>query len=265
LVDPLDGVRLVFLDMDGVIYRGGVPINGAAEAVAKLRERVGKVLFTTNNATLSRRAYVKKLRGMGIKSEESEILTSAYTMARYLKSLHEVKALPIGEKGLVEELHAAAVPTVDLRCPEEATHVVAGLDRKLNYWKIAAAAKAIFSGAKFVATNVDATYPTESGMMPGAGATIGAISGCTGKGPDVVIGKPSPLMLELGMRISGVRKNDVAIIGDRLDTDVAVARKLKIRSILLLTGVSTLRDVRRAHRMGESPDFVYESLAEVVS
>lgn len=264
MVDPLNGIGLVFLDMDGVIYRGGSPIRGAAEAVAKLKKNV-RILFTTNNSTLSRRDYAKKLREMGIECDESEILTSAYATTVYLQRLRKVRVLPIGENGLVEELHLGGVSTVDMKNPERATHVVAGLDRKLNYGKIAAAARAIFSGAKFIATNADATYPTERGVMPGAGATIGAISGCTGKKPDEVIGKPSTRMLELGMSLSGVRRHNVAIIGDRLDTDILAAKKLEIRSILLLTGISTLKDVKRAKRMGTAPDFVRDSLMEVVS
>ena len=182
----LGGVELVFLDMDGVIYRGSEPIEGAVEAVEKLKKRVKKVLFTTNNATLSRRNYIKKLRKMGINSKKSEILTSAYAAALYLKNMGKAKVLPIGEEGLREELRGAGVQMVDLQHPEKATHIVAGLDRRLNYQKIAAAAKAIFSGAEFIATNADPTYPTETGAMPGAGATIGAISGCTGKKPTLV-------------------------------------------------------------------------------
>jgi phosphoglycolate/pyridoxal phosphate phosphatase family enzyme len=251
--------------MDGVLYRGSQVIEGAPEAVKKLKKKVKKVFFTTNNSTLSRRGYVKKLRGLGVESDESQILTSAYAAAVYLKGLGNARVLPIGERGLREELLQAGLEVVDCRSPERATHVVAGLDRRLTYGKIVAAAKAISAGAVFVATNTDAAYPTEAGLLPGAGATVGAIVGCTGRSPDVVLGKPSTFMLELGMRAVGVRRSEVAVIGDRLDTDVVVAKKLKLRSILVLSGVSTPQDVRKARRRGLSPDFVFRTLAEVVS
>ena len=137
------------------------------------------------------------------------------------------------------------------------------MDRKFNYKKLMMGMRKILSGALFIATNLDKTFPSSDGLIPGAGSIVAAMEACVNRKPDIVIGKPSKIMFELALK--NVNRKRTLVVGDRLDTDVVVARKLKIRSILLLTGVSTLRDVRRAHRMGESPDFVYESLAEVVS
>jgi HAD superfamily hydrolase (TIGR01457 family) len=255
----LEGIELAMLDMDGVLYTGNRPIGRPGTVVRRLRERVGKILFITNNAALSRDAYVRKLRRMGVRAAKSEIITSAYATALYLKNVGRARVLPVGERGMIQELQSNGVSiTWD---PLHATHVVAGLDRKLTYAKIALAAHAIFNGAKLIATNTDATYPTEKGPMPGAGAVVGAITGCTGRKPDVVIGKPSTYMLETALRLAGVPKRKAVLIGDRLDTDILAARRLGIRSILVLTGITRKEDlVIRKIR----PDHVAGSLAEVV-
>ena len=257
---PLDDVKLVFLDMDGVLYKGERPIGRPGPVIERLREKIGKVLFTTNNATLDRDAYVKKLRRMGVYADRSEIITSAYAVALYLKRMKRATVFPVGERGLINELRAAKVRMT--RTPEQANCLVVGLDRKLTYAKIALAARTLFAGARFVATNADRTYPTEKGLMPGAGAVIGAISGCTGREPDIIIGKPSTYMLELGLRIAGVRKKETVVIGDRLDTDIVAARKLGVRSILVLSGVTRRADLAKSSM---KPDFVFNNLAEVVN
>lgn len=248
-----------FIDLDGVVFIGETPVAGAREAVDRIRRAGRRVFFLTNNSTLSRGGYVRKLAGMGIRAEPDQILTSGYASAVFLREKAPgARILVVGERGLVEELEQAGLKTVDRA--EEATHVVVGLDRRLTYGRLAEAAFAIRSGTEFIATNSDSTYPTERGLAPGAGAIVAALSTSTGRSP-VVIGKPSSLMLELGLRLAGVRRSRAVIIGDRLDTDVAAGRAAGIKTGLVLTGVCRRSNLKAAG--GPEPDFVFNSLAEV--
>jgi 4-nitrophenyl phosphatase len=261
----LDGITAVLIDMDGVLYRGNIPIKGAARAVEWLRKQGKKLIFLTNNSANSRSAYARKLKRMGIPVRKSEIVTSGYATALYLKKNYPgAKVYVVGEKGLRQELKEAGLRIVYPHCVEEATHVVVGLDRKLSYAKIAVALRALLQGADFIATNADATFPTEEGLSPGAGATIGALVGCSRRKPRVTVGKPSPTMVKIAMSLAEAEPKETAIIGDRLDTDIAVGRKLGLRTILVLSGISTSQDVKSVSGTGLVPNFVHENLERAV-
>lgn len=261
----LDGIGTLLVDMDGVLYRGETPIKGSARAINELRRRGKKLVFITNNSASSRAAYVRKLRRMGIKTEKSEIMTSGYATALFIKkNLPQSVIYFIGEKGLKQELEEAGLRTVGAAQAERATHVVASFDRKLDYRKISAGLHALLRGAEFIATNSDATYPTERGLSPGAGTTIGALKGCSEREPRIVIGKPSPVMVELAMRKAGAKRKNTAIVGDRLNTDVAAGKKSGIRTILLLSGISSRKDAQKSKGTRYAPDFVHDDLEEVV-
>jgi 4-nitrophenyl phosphatase len=264
-LSALEGITAVLVDMDGVLYRGDRPVRGAARAVNKLREMRKKLVFITNNSTASRSAYVRKLKRMGISAKKSEIVTSAYATALHLKkSSPKPCVYVVGERGLKRELREAGLRVVSSIQAEKATHVIAGLDRKLNYMKISAALRALLRGAEFVATNVDATYPTERGLSPGAGATVGALVGCCGRQPRTVVGKPSTPMIKIAMGSVGAKPGKTAIVGDGLDTDIAVGKRLGLRTILVLSGVSAEEDVEAAKGTELAPDFVYRDLKEAV-
>lgn len=261
----LENINALLIDMDGVLYRGGTPIRGAARAVNRLKEMGKKPVFITNNSAFTRSTYVRKLKWMGIATKKSEIITSGHATAIYLKKKFPgVKALVVGGRGLDRELREAGLRVVDSTRADESTHVVVGLDRKLSYAKITAGLRALLNGAIFIATNGDATYPTEQGPSPGAGASIGALAGCSGTGPRITIGKPSPTILKIAMATLGTKPKETAIIGDRLDTDIAAGKRLGLRTILVLSGVSTPKDVRKARGTEIAPHFVYKTLEKVV-
>ncbi|MEW6222132.1 MAG: HAD-IIA family hydrolase [Candidatus Hadarchaeota archaeon] len=260
-----DGISGVILDMDGVLYRGNQPIVGSAKAVKCLRDEGRRVVFSTNNSAHSRVAYVKKLRMIGIEADKSEIITSGHAAAVYLKKhAPRAKVYPIGEIGLLEELKLAGVDVVPSSKAKNATHVVVGIDKNFRYEKIAAGLQALLAGAEFIATNPDPTYPTEAGLSPGAGATIGALAGCFGKGPSLVVGKPSLMMIRMALEKLGTGRK-TAVVGDRIDMDVAVGKKLGLRTVLVLSGVCTLEDEKRVRGTKMAPDFVSKNLAEAVS
>jgi HAD superfamily hydrolase (TIGR01457 family) len=260
-----DGISAVLINMDGVLYQGSTPIKGAARAVGWLRKQGKKLIFLTNNSASSRSAYAKKLERMGIPAKKTEVVTSGYATALYFKrNCPGAKIYVVGENGLKQELREAGLQIVPTFCAEKATHVVAGLDRKLSYAKIAAALRALLKGADFIATNADITFPTEEGLSPGAGATLGALAGCSRRKPRITVGKPSPAMVKIAMALIGTTPKETSIVGDRLDTDIAVGRKLGLRTILVLSGVSTPQDVKKIKGTGLAPHFVYESLEKAV-
>jgi len=236
--------KAILFDLDGVLYRGKKPLPGAEEAVKLARSRGYRVFFLTNNSTRTRAQYVERLRSMGIECDESDVITSGYATAEYLKSVapNGARLFVIGEEGLKVELRLAGFLISD---EEPVDFVVVGLDRKFNYEKLLRAQQAILKGAEFIATNPDSTYPTEEGLIPGAGSIVAAVERASGRKP-TLIGKPQPFMLELALRLSGARREECVVVGDRLDTDILAGNRAGMVTILVLTGVTTEEEARRA-------------------
>lgn len=249
---------LFFIDLDGVVFLGERMIPGAKEAIRKLKSRKKRVIFLTNNSTLSRKGYARKFARFGVSVDPSSIITSGYVTAVYLRKRSPgAKIFVVGETGLKEELKMANLKVVENA--RLATHVVVGLDRRFTYKKLAEATSALLSGAEMVATNADPTYPTDRGLAPGAGAIVAALSASSGKRPEVV-GKPSTFMLELGLKMSKVPKERAVIVGDRQDVDVVMGKSAGLTTVLVLTGVT-----KKISKTFPQPDFVFNSLREVVN
>ena len=242
-------VRLVIFDLDGVVYRGREPVPGAAELAGWLHERGVAVRFATNNSTVSRAGYVERLAGMGIGTEVGEIVTSTSATIEHLRR-HAPgvrSVLGVGADSMRDELAAAGFNVVmagDLSAPERPGEridgfdaVVVGLDLALDYGRLAAAMAAVAGGARLIATNADARYPTEAGFLPGAGAAVAALSTATGVAPEV-IGKPAPAMFTAILESAGVDGASSVVIGDNPDADVVAAKRAGCSSILVLTGVA---------------------------
>jgi 4-nitrophenyl phosphatase len=252
----------MLIDLDGVVYTGREPIPGSADFVFEARRRGLKFLLVTNNSTASPEHVAERLGGMGIDAQPQEILTSAQAAAAYVRSHIGVgsRVQLVGEAGLrqaveAEGLVVATDGDVAVEC------VIAGLDRAFDYAKLTCATRAILGGARFVATNADALLPVEGGqVVPGAGTIVAAIQTGTGVAP-IVVGKPEPGLFEHGLRrLGGLLPEHVAMIGDRLDTDVVGGRRSGLRTILVLTGVTTQSDVEAA---AIQPDAVAPNLAAV--
>jgi phosphoglycolate/pyridoxal phosphate phosphatase family enzyme len=263
---PLESISAIILDMDGVLYTGSRVIRGAPGAVKWFRENGKKLIFSTNNSTSTRAGYARKLTRMGIPARESEILTSGYATAAYIrKRCPSAKIYVVGERGLESELKLAGFKLVPQEEAEKATHVVVGFDRKINYRKISGGLTALLAGAEFIATNTDSTYPTEAGLFPGAGAMVGALTGCSGREPSLVIGKPYPHMIKIALGLLGAKPSETVMIGDRIDTDVRAGKVTGIRTVLVLSGISTEKDAREVRNTRMAPDFVFKSIADVVN
>jgi 4-nitrophenyl phosphatase len=256
---PFERVRALLIDLDGVLYRGVTAIPDAAAFIAWLRHNGLAFRLVTNNATLTPRQYVEKLAGMGIDVHPEEIFTSALAAALYLRreGAEGATAYAIGEAGLLE-----ALAGIGIRIGEDHPDwVVVGLDRTLTYEKLAIAALAIAGGARFVGTNPDTSLPTERGLMPGAGAIQAALVATTGLQP-TVIGKPQPLMLQLALENLGCSIEETVMLGDRLNTDIQGAAAIGMRSILVLTGVSTRGELATSP---VQPDLVVNTLTDLMA
>ncbi len=245
----LSNYDIFLVDLDGVVWRGKEIIEKNVKILKKLINEGKKVIFLTNNSTRSRAVYAELLRDAGIETDEKSIVTSGYAAVMWV-SERRPKSLTyvLGEEGLAEE---AAKAGLRLATRSEALSgkvevVLVGLDRNLTYSKLNAAFKAVSDGALFVASNRDPTLPLERGSKaPGAGAIVAALETCLQRKPDFVAGKPNTWMIEVALKNVG-KKGESVVIGDRLDTDILMANIAGIDSILVLTGVATLEDLRRA-------------------
>ncbi|MFH0818210.1 MAG: HAD-IIA family hydrolase [Candidatus Micrarchaeota archaeon] len=236
--------KAAILDLDGVLLLGDDAVPGAPAAVKKLREMGLKLRFMTNNATRSRRMLKKHLSENGFVVEEEELMTSAYGAANYLRErFGSGRVFMIGEEGLSEELDRAGF---DLVMDDKADFVVVGLDRHFTYEKLSIALRAIKNGARFIATNDDATLPTRSGLLPGAGAMVASLVWCSQKKPDVVVGKPYLLMFEQALKELETKAEETLLVGDRLETDILGGNDIGLHTVLVLTGVSTREDADKA-------------------
>ena len=245
------------VDVDGVLTHGRDALPGAVGGLAALRA-FGRPLVLTNNSTRGRDELAQHLRSLGFVVSPEEVLGSAFLAARYL-TLHFGPSIvwTLGEDGIRREMELAGHQLAAR--PEEAAWVVVGMDRHLTYEKLAHALRALVGGARVLATNEDATFPTPAGLVPGAGALVGALRGM-GFPPDRVVGKPSTAAYEVALDVLGLAPDRVLMIGDRLDTDIAGAQAAGLDSALVLTGVSTLADVDRC---GVRPTWVAASFAEL--
>lgn len=249
-------LRAILLDLDGTVYKGKTAIPGANETMRRLREKY-KLFFVTNAATRSRIGVVEKLADMGIEAKESEMYSTTYASGKYIAKNHPGKTVfCIGEKGMKDEI---GKHSITLAQDDSADIVLVGLDRTIDYKKLSIGYRAIEKGAEFIATNQDVVYPVEDGFLPGAGAIVSAVESCTRKSP-FIIGKPRSYFAELINEEEKLGKEEMIIVGDRLDTDIQFAKNTGIKSVLVLTGVTKKEDVEKSK---VKPDYVIESINEL--
>ncbi len=250
----LETIEGLIIDMDGVLWHGNNPIDGLVDFFYELRRVAIPFVLATNNASLTQQQYVDKLAKMGVTVLADEILTSSMATATYLAK-HQVhdkrRVFVIGENGLREPLMSQGFTLTELYqvnqpekgiCNQGADIVVSGLDRQLTWDKLATATLNIRAGAKFYATNADTTLPTELGEVMGNGGIIAALEAVTGV-EAISIGKPEPILYQQAFAILGTTANNTVAIGDRLNTDILGAVNAGMRSILVLTGVSSEKDI----------------------
>ncbi|HWG74357.1 MAG TPA: HAD-IIA family hydrolase [Acidimicrobiales bacterium] len=244
---------LWLLDLDGVVWLTGRPIPGSADAVARLRSAGDRVAFLTNNSGPTLDEYVKMLGDAGIEAEAGEMVTSANAAASMLAP--GSTAAVVGDAGIDEALAEQGVEVV--RAADGPDAVVVGRSVALDYNELAAAATAIRAGARFVATNADATFPTPDGLLPGAGAMVAFLQAASGREPEVA-GKPNQPVADL---VASRYGHVDVVVGDRPDTDGRFAHLVGSRFVLVLTGVTSKSDLP----VEPEPDTVSDDLAAAVS
>jgi 4-nitrophenyl phosphatase len=250
----------LLFDLDGTLYRGNERIPGADRLIASMQSRGLPCLFVTNNSTRTREEVAEHLEHMGIPAEDEAIVTSAIAAAYYVKMQHPgADTYVIGERGLRVALTDAGLRLLDEReSGKRAEIVVQGLDRKVTYDQITVAVKHLLDGAVYVQTNPDRLLPVDGGFLPGAGSLGAMLQAATGVEP-VVIGKPSTILMDYSLKISGTTPDKSWVIGDNPYTDLAAARNAGCPSILVLTGLCTADNWREHCAAAEvSPDAVCE-------
>lgn len=225
----------LIVDMDGVLYRGNEAIPGTVGFLSFLRGRGISFVLATNNSTRTPQQYVDKLSDMGVGVRADEILTSAQATADYLASVAPpgTRVFVVGQDGLWTALRDAGFTLVD----DDAEYVVAGMDFTICYERLAQATLLIRAGARFIGTNPDLTFPSERGIVPGAGSLLAFLEAATDVTP-VVIGKPGTAMMEQAMARMSARAATTAILGDRLETDILAGQRAGLATLLVLSGVT---------------------------
>lgn len=258
----LVAIKGLLIDMDGVLYRGQAPIPGAERFIAFLRDQRIPFLLLTNNSSLTPGQYVVKLRGMGIETHAEEILTSAQATARYLAQQEPqgARVYVIGRKGLRQALMQQGFTLVEA----EADYVAVGWDWELTYAQLKQATLFIRAGARFIATNPDPTFPSEVGIIPGNGAILAALEVATDVRP-LVVGKPEPTIFQLALAQLGLDAGDaprlgIAVLGDRLETDVLGGQRMGLGTLFVLSGVT---DEEKLAQSSVQPDLVFEDVAHL--
>jgi 4-nitrophenyl phosphatase len=235
-----ENIKALILDMDGVVWRGDTPIGDLVATFQRIRERGLKFVFATNNSTKTSEQYVAKLKGLGVNIEPWQVVTSSQAAARAIAQSYPqgTKALVIGEDGLRIPLEQEGFEIVSLESAPDAQVVVMGMDRGVSFEKLSEATLLIRQGVQFYATNMDKTFPTPRGQIPGAGAWASVIITATNVEP-IVAGKPFPFLMELSLERLGTRKEETLVVGDRLETDIAAGQRVGCPTALVLSGVST--------------------------
>jgi len=248
-------------DLDGTVYLGEALIPGAADTIAALRAAGRRVGFLSNKPLYTREDYAEKLTGLGVPTRPDEVVSSSIVLARHLQRLDAgAPVFVIGEPPLIGELRAHGF---EVRADADVRWVVIAFDRTFDYAKLNTALQAVRRhDARLIATNPDRTCPTAEGEIPDCAGMMAAVEAVTGKTVEVIVGKPSPIILEVALATLGVAAADCVIVGDRIETDIVMGKRLGLATVLVLSGITRPGDPRIVELR---PDLVVDSIAALVS
>ncbi len=258
------GIRFPYrgwlLDLDGTVYLGEQLIPGAAVAIAALREAGRRVAFLSNKPLQTRDDYAAKLSRLGVPATADDVINSSLVLARHLRTLDAgAPVYVIGEPPLQAEMTAHGF---EVRDDERVRWVVIAFDRTFTYAKLNIALQAVRGGARLIATNPDRTCPVEGGEIPDCAGMIAAVEAVTDTKVELIVGKPSPIILEVALRALGCAASESVIVGDRVETDMVMGKRLGLATILVLSGVTHADDPRIA---ALAPDHVLRSVRELIA
>lgn len=250
----------ILADLDGTVNRGTSLIQGADITYRNLSAKGFRWIFASNSATRLSSDLAAKITGLGLAVTDQQVINSASALIDTIQRDYPgANVMVVGEPRLVQGVEkAGAVVTED---PQTANIVAVAMDTGFSYNKLKKAHQAIRNGAMFWATNLDATFPTENGFLPGAGSIVASIATSAGRQPDRVFGKPSPDMAVLALKLLNISAHSCLVVGDRMDTDILFARNAGMDSALVLTGATSRDDLGR---YSYSPDYVFESIVDII-
>jgi phosphoglycolate/pyridoxal phosphate phosphatase family enzyme len=246
-------------DLDGTVYLGEGLIPGADLTVAALRAAGRRVAFLSNKPLETREAYAAKLTRLGVPAAPDDVINSSLVLARHLRALDPgAPVFVIGEPPMRAEMRAHGF---EVREDERVRWVVIAFDRTFDYAKLNTALQAVKRGARLIATNPDRTCPVEGGEIPDCAGMIAAVEAVTDRKVETIVGKPSPIILEVALAGLGVAAGEAVMVGDRIETDIVMGRRLGLATVLVLSGVTRADDPRIAV---VAPDHVVRSIRDLV-
>ena len=257
LSKSLDGIDAIFLDLDGTIYLGGEPIEGALDFLERLKQKGIRRFFLSNNSSKSVSQYLEKLTSMGIPATEQDILLSTHDLLSWLKKEGITETYLVGTEGMREMLEDDGIST-RAQSPQ---YVVLGYDTEINYEKLSTASIHLHRGVPMVASHPDIVCPSPDGGLPDTGAYIDLFEATTGVRPVHICGKPNPGMILHKIVELGLRPDNCAMVGDRLYTDIEMAERSGVHGILVLSGEATMSDVSQAT---QKPSLIVDSVASLL-
>lgn len=245
-------------DMDGVIYHGSKLLPGVLEFVAWLQKEDKKFLFLTNSSARTLRELSQKLARMGLQVDENHFYTSARATAAFLaRQKPGGSAYVIGDAGIISALYDEGYSIND----SNPDYVVVSESANYDYARICHATKLVLNGAKLIGTNPDLTGPVEGGqIVPATGSLLAPIELATGA-KAYYVGKPNPLMMRNALKQLGCRREETAIVGDRMDTDIIAGVEAEITTVLVLSGVTKPEDM---NRFAYQPDYVLNGVGDII-
>ena len=254
----LAGIKCFLLDMDGTFYLGDQLIEGSLDFLDAL-ERTGRTArFLTNNSSKSASVYDKKLEKMGVKARYRDVISSGHAAAHYcLEKYPGKKCWLLGNQMLTDELTAMGLPLTE----DDPDYVLIAFDTTLTYAKMTKACDFIRAGLPYIATHPDFNCPTENGFIPDMGAIMAFIEASTGRKADIILGKPYEGIVREALNRTGFSLNEMAMVGDRLYTDVATGVNHGMTGILVLSGEATMKDVEASD---VKPDLIFGKLADMI-
>jgi len=255
----LKATRAVIADMDGVLWHGQTPLPGMHDFFTFVKKQAMPYMLVTNNSSRTPEQYVERLQGYGVETTADHVLNSAVAAADYLAEILEPGALiyPIGEQGVLSALQARGFRISE---GKEADYVVVGWDHGLTWKKLATATQLIHQGAGFLGTNPDRTFPMETGIAPGTGMQIAALEASTGITPTIV-GKPRPILYQRALERMGVLPEETLVIGDRLETDILGGMRLGMKTVVLMSGITTQEILANSPIR---PNLIFDNLAALI-
>lgn len=253
----LDGIKAVFLDLDGTIYLGDSLIHGALDFLGRLEERGIKRYFLSNNSSKSVEQYVEKLRDLGIDADKDEVLLSTHDLISWLRKKEVTSTFLVGTEGMRSMLEGEGIETSS----EQPEFVVLGYDTEISYEKLATASIHLHEGVQLVASHPDMVCPSPRGGLPDTGAYMSLFKATTGVGPVHVCGKPNKGMILHKVEDLGLKPSECCMVGDRLYTDIEMADRAGVHGILVLSGEASVDDVEEGELR---PSLIVESVAELL-